>query len=502
LKIILFSPVRQEFDTLNLALGSHIGLKGVAERWYYDDNDSADSSDLLARARGRILDPIEAEKPDYDVTGETHAWTGKLVSRIARIRNLAIEEFLKTDADALFIVDSDLILHPSTVEHLAESGADVVSEVFWSKWRPEENWMPNVWDGHPYSFLDAESITRLRERGLYEVAGLGACTLIRREVFEKNVRYTPVSGLANIWGEDRWFSIRAAANDIRFYADTWFPPFHVYRKEQLEEARTWFECGCPFDYFRNTWLTDEWAENIEKNMAPKTAERPSLLMMLPGEMFNVAWVKALVELKDNLAPYFQVATQWGFVSNVYFMRKTMLDAAMTWEKRPDFILWIDDDQVLTVEGLKTLMLDLHKREDLAGVCGWAWCETNIYATAPMLSCGIFDRDGNVRRLEWDIMQNYDSDLIPISYSGFPAVLMRGSVLDAMTGDDFLPIIDAERFPPFGMCGEDTAFFTRANEKGLKFAVDRRVKVPHLKLRCAEPAAATSLEGVPVSKGEQ
>ena len=88
-------------------------------------------------------------------------------------------------------------------------------------------------------------------------------------------------------------------------------------------------------------------------------------------------------------------------------------------------------------------------------------------------------------------------MIPISYSGFPAVLMRGSILDTMTGNDFLPIVDAELFPPFGMSGEDTAFFVRGNDRGLEFAVDRRVKVPHLKLRCAEPVAVSSLEGAPV-----
>jgi len=37
---------------------------------------------------------------------------------------------------------------------------------------------------------------------------------------------------------------------------------------------------------------------------------------------------------------------------------------------------------------------------------------------------------------------------------------------------------------------------------LKFAVDRRVKVPHLKLRCAEPVLGSSLEGASVGAKEK
>jgi hypothetical protein len=498
LKIILVSPVRQDFETLNLALGSHVALRGLAERWYYDDNDSADSADLLARGGGRILPSTESEKPDYDTTGETHAWNPKLVSRIARIRNLAIEEFLKTDADALFIVDSDLILHPSLVEHLASLDQPIVSEVFWSKWRPQDSWMPNVWDGHPYAFTSPESITRLRDKTTRRVGGLGACTLIRREALQPGVRYIPVSGLEHIWGEDRWFCERASAHDIPLAADTHFPPFHVYRKEQLEEARTWFECGCPPDYFRDTWLTDEWATQIEKSMAKR--ENKKFACVLPGEHFSQAWVGAWTEIVSNLSAHFDVSAQFGFASNIYFIRQGMFDAVRTIEPQPEYILWVDDDQILTTEALQHLVRDLEENPGIDIVCGWAWCENNIYGGMPMLSCGVFDHDGKIKRLEYDEMQAIGQDLIPISYSGFPAVLMRGRILDLIAPKAFMPIMDPEAFPPFGMSGEDVAFFIRAREAGLQCVVDRRVKVPHLKLRCAEPVQTASLEAIPKNDG--
>lgn len=506
-KVILFSPVRQDFDTLNLALGSHVSLWGVAERWYYDDNDSINSSDLVAKTGGRItgfsLHLSEIEKPVYDTAGETHAWSNQLVSRIAKIRNHAIEEFLKTDADALFIVDSDLILHPDTVTRLLEVNEPIVSEVFWSKWRPNESWMPNVWDGHPYAFTSPDSITLLREHGTFQVGGLGACTLIRREVFERGVRYEPVAGV-NFWGEDRWFSVRAAANGFRLHADTCFPPFHVYRIDQLDEARTWFECGCPPDYFRDTWLSDEWADGIRKSMSPARSmgKKGVIAVVLPGEVFAQAWAAATINLVAGyLVDQYHVCPCWGSSSIVYFTRQTMFDALNSISPKPDLILWIDDDQILTVDAFKLLEKDLEDNPNLDMAFGWAWCEQNAYGGAPMLSCGIFNR-GKSERLQWAEMQAMGSDLIPISYSGFPAVLMRGSVLDRISPRSFLPIHDEEQYPPYGMSGEDVAFCVHAREAGLKLAVDRRVKVPHLKLRCAEPTAVTSLEGAPIELKEK
>ncbi len=510
--VILFSPVRQDAETLALALCSHAALKGIRERWYYNDNDDPKSTGLLLQLDPKggcgLLAPIDAPYEHYDVTGATHAWTNKLVSRVAAIRNAAIEAFLKTDADALFIVDSDIIVRPDLVEHLFSLGQPIVSEIFWSKWQPEDTWMPNVWDGHPYSFVSAESIIRLRDPWIevsgVQVGGLGACTLIRREVFESGVRYEPVTGLQHIWGEDRWFCIRASAAGFPLHADTSYPPFHVYRKEQLDEARSWFECGCPPTYFRDTMLTDEWAESVRLSMAPSRSQgkRELIACVLPGEVFSQAWVGAWTELLCNLFDHYLVCPTFGHSSIVYFTRQAMWDALRGLSRKPDLILWIDDDQILTVDGLKQLARDLEDNPELDAVFGWAWCEQNSFQGIPMLSFGVFNESGKSERMQYEAMQSRDEDLIPVSYSGFPAVLMRGSVLTKIGERAFMPLFDEEQFPPYGMSGEDVAFAIHAREKGLKFAVDRRVKVPHLKLRCAEPVLGSSLEGASVGAKEK
>lgn len=78
-------------------------------------------------------------------------------------------------------------------------------------------------------------MAQLRQPGVYEVGGLGACTLIRRSALEKGVRFERIRNLS-LWGEDRHFCVRAAALGIPLFVDTRNPAFHIYRDSDLEGA--------------------------------------------------------------------------------------------------------------------------------------------------------------------------------------------------------------------------------------------------------------------------
>lgn len=52
---------------------------------------------------------------------------------------------LQHDYDGLFLVDSDLILHPQLLEYLRASGKKAVSELFWIKNRLGTLSRPNAW---------------------------------------------------------------------------------------------------------------------------------------------------------------------------------------------------------------------------------------------------------------------------------------------------------------------------------------------------------------------
>ena len=53
--------------------------------------------------------------------------------RVAGYRNRIIRYAMQKEYDAVFLVDSDLILHPALVEYLRATQKGVISELFWSK---------------------------------------------------------------------------------------------------------------------------------------------------------------------------------------------------------------------------------------------------------------------------------------------------------------------------------------------------------------------------------
>jgi hypothetical protein len=216
-----------------------------------------------------------------------HNWSSAAVARIAAVKDAAIRSFLATDADFLFFIDADVIPHPDLVRHLVSLNLPVVSEVYWSQWKDGQPWLPQVWDRHHYQFDSPENVVRLRVPGVYPVGGLGACTLIRRDVLERGVCFAAVPGV-DYWGEDRAFCIRAAAAGVPLAADTHYPAFHVYRDSQLDEMVQWREMGCSRGYFGAVWLTHEWAASVRRMLQ---RERRKIACCFPGESFS-GWSSA------------------------------------------------------------------------------------------------------------------------------------------------------------------------------------------------------------------
>lgn len=194
-----------------------------------------------------------AEKPAesrYEPHEDTTEWNEPTFHWLARERQSLLDLAADNHYDAVFLVDSDLILGPETLPSLMAAGKPITSAVFWTRWKPNQTPMPNVWLKHPYSFEARgweghEFLTALADRQLVDVTGLGACTLIRTDVLDR-VRYHPLlEGLPQdgMWrGEDRSFSIRAERAHVGMFADAWPDIFHAYRpsdREHLQDALDW-----------------------------------------------------------------------------------------------------------------------------------------------------------------------------------------------------------------------------------------------------------------------
>ena len=78
----------------------------------------------------------------------------------------------------------------------------------------------------------ADAAGRLREftePGLYQVGMTGALTLVRTDVLRAGVSFDPIPNIKNaLWGEDRWFCIRAAVLGFEMWLDTHYPAEHLF----------------------------------------------------------------------------------------------------------------------------------------------------------------------------------------------------------------------------------------------------------------------------------
>lgn len=213
----------------------------------------------------------------------------------------------------------------------------------------------------------------------------------------------------------------------------------------------------------------------------------TLAVGLPGSVFSGAWVANWTSLFSHLQALYTVVPIFGYSSNVYLTRACIADCLSRQARRPDRVLWMDDDNILAGEQFDRLDSVLSDHPDCDGLAGWSWCTADVYASKAKVSAGSFDSDGVPVPLPYpDLVSG--PELRPVEWTGFPAFLMPYETLVKAGPRPFAPVLVGAH--PWGFLGEDTAFCATARARfGARFLVDRSVKVPHLKLRAAEPIGA-------------
>jgi len=255
IKVLIGSPIHQKVEILKEFLISLGNLKksNIDLHFYLiDDNQNEKSSKLLEEYsynKNNILVQKSNYKDQYICNNETHFWHEELIWKVASFKDSIIEYAKDHNFDYLFLIDSDLVLHPNTLEHLISTGKDIVSEIFWTKWDSSSHELPQVWlkdqyiqyiKGRSEKITQDEASTRhqqfismLKQPGIYEVGGLGACTVISKYALHKGVNFKEIKNIS-FWGEDRHFCIRASALGIPLYVDTHYPAYHIYRESDLQ----------------------------------------------------------------------------------------------------------------------------------------------------------------------------------------------------------------------------------------------------------------------------
>lgn len=255
LHILIGSPICQQPCILKEFLTSLEGLYKtnlVIDYFFIDDNKEIESKSLLdafAKKHEGVLLMSSTSLSTYQKDNLTHTWTLDLLARVTQFKNKMIEYAVEKNYDYLFLIDSDLVLHPRTLHQLISDEKDIVSAIFWTKWNPNDQPLPQVWVQDFYEFHDKRQlnvtdetaiqqavsafVNQLQTPGVYKVGGLGACTLISQKALLKGVNFNFLYNIS-FNGEDRHFCIRAVALGLELFVDTYYPAYHIYRQEDLE----------------------------------------------------------------------------------------------------------------------------------------------------------------------------------------------------------------------------------------------------------------------------
>lgn len=291
IRVLIGSPIHQKPMVLKEFLNSLLRLNIAdieLDFHLVDDNDDEESSRLLQEFQS-MGDHIYLQSSGfhdaYIRNDTTHFWNTNLVWKVANFKNLMINRAQTLNYDYLFLIDSDLILHPDTLRHLIGTNKDIISEVFWTQWQPETMFQPQVWMHDEYNQWELlpgeklqpeeinrrfhEFIAKMRIPGIYEVGGLGACTLISQHAIKAGVSYNQIRNIS-YWGEDRHFCIRAAALGIPLFVDTHYPALHLYRDSDLSKVE---------DFIKET--TETKAEATDTENSSSTDEVPASVMPTP-----------------------------------------------------------------------------------------------------------------------------------------------------------------------------------------------------------------------------
>ncbi len=255
LRVLVGSPIRQKPEILREFLASLSSLEQTSYTLHFcfiEDNVLPESTKLLEEFAKEhpceMIIPAVAPDAQYICDEYTHHWKEANVWKIATYKDQIIEKAREGNYDYLFFVDSDLVLHPKTVEQLIASKKDILSNIFWTKWAPNQMPLPQVWVSDHYTLFErgiaeqiteAEAIKRqnaflemLRIPGVYQVGGLGACTLISKAALDKEISFQRIYNVS-FWGEDRHFCVRAVALGLKLHVDTHYPAYHIYRETDL-----------------------------------------------------------------------------------------------------------------------------------------------------------------------------------------------------------------------------------------------------------------------------
>jgi hypothetical protein len=230
-RILIGAPVRQDHTTFYKYLKAlnQLDTDGIKVDFFFILHNSPRLKRFLKPNQFVEFESLNEYKRD----NHTHHWTNENLKDVAIMKNALLRYVTDNKYDYFFLVDSDLILQPQTLKQLLSREVPIVAEVFWTKWTPDTDEQPNAWMFDYYGFHFDRQYEEFRKHDFFRVGMSGACILIKRNVIDSGVNYSPIHNVSYSLWEDRAFCIRAAVHGWYIYLDTTCPPEHLYRQKPV-----------------------------------------------------------------------------------------------------------------------------------------------------------------------------------------------------------------------------------------------------------------------------
>ncbi|MCP1421782.1 hypothetical protein [Paenibacillus xylanexedens] len=203
--VFIGSPVRNRAWIMERHLQS-LEQQAVQKHYMYILNDSEDQTE-------HILDCHQIPYLTHNL-GRTYGYIRGQYSyhHLALLRNMLLDEFLKSDCDYLFSIDTDIIIPEGSLRQLMDNDKDICAMLI---------------RNHPKlkahnAMIGGKHISEFKA-GLFPVELTGAVYLIKREVIEAGVRYG-----SHPTGEDAPFCEQARRLGFELFVDTRLRPVHAY----------------------------------------------------------------------------------------------------------------------------------------------------------------------------------------------------------------------------------------------------------------------------------
>ncbi len=212
---------------------------------FIDDSPDLNTSQLIQvyAAKNNRIEIIPSEnrigpKQEYlkDFPYIKNKWKKEAADRFIKHKNLLLEHARKNNVDFCFMLNSNVLLHPHTIQHLVNRGKDVIAPLIWTQMY-DGDYLPNAWmmdeyqlfennieEKYPFEeaiLLSKKFIDNLKIPQMLVVGGISDAILISKKILDTGIDFNYLYN-STMLGEDSHFCTKAIARGYQIFLDTTF----------------------------------------------------------------------------------------------------------------------------------------------------------------------------------------------------------------------------------------------------------------------------------------